>query len=108
MASFLVYLLLILAANLIYQETFYTALFVASSGYVAQDLSGNLKMILKLFPVTGIWALDSMGVLLLDAICYGGIYTLLFFHCVHLHASEMTISTTSSRRFFPLVCCCCA
>lgn len=79
MASFLVYLLLILAANLIYQETFYTALFVASSGYVAQDLSGNLKMILKLFPVTGIWALDSMGVLLLDAICYGGIYTLLFF-----------------------------
>lgn len=78
-APILVYLLLILTANLLYRETFFTALFVASSGYVAQDLAGSLKMILKLFPVTGGWARDPLGVLLVDAICYGGMYTVLFF-----------------------------
>lgn len=79
LAPILVYLLLILSANLVYAETPWTALFVASSGYVAQDLAGNLKMILKLFPVTGYWALHPVLVLLLDAICYGGTYAVLFF-----------------------------
>lgn len=79
MAPVLVYLLLILTANCVYRETFWTALFVASSGYIAQDLAGSVKMILKLFPVTGAMAADDLGVLLVDLICYGGMYVLLFF-----------------------------
>lgn len=45
-----VYFLLILFAWLCYEESFWTALFVASSGYIAQDIAGSLKTILRLLP----------------------------------------------------------
>lgn len=75
----LVYLLLVLLTWFCYEESIWTALFVASSGYSVQDIGGSVKTLLKVFPITGSLAGDPLGVLLIDTLCYGGIYLLLFF-----------------------------
>ncbi len=77
-APVLVYLLLILEACCIFQETPWTSLFAASSGYAAQDMAGSVKRLFKLLPRGAELAADPLGVLLADLICYGGVYLLLF------------------------------
>lgn len=74
-----VYLLLILFTWRCYAESFWTALFVASSGYIAQDVAGSVKTIFKLLPPFAELAAHPVGVLLLDALCYGGGFAALFF-----------------------------
>lgn len=74
----LVYLLLVLMTWFCYEESIWTALFVASSGYSVQDIGGSIKTMLKVFPVTGYLAGDPLGVLPMDLLCYGGVYLLLF------------------------------
>lgn len=74
-----VYFLLILFAWLCYEESFWTALFVASSGYIAQDIAGSLKTILRLVPAFAALTAHPAGILLADLLCYGGIFAVLFF-----------------------------
>lgn len=74
-----VYLILIAICWFVYQETFWTALFVASSGYIAQDLGGTLKMELKLISTVNELCQDPLGILLVDLLAYYGFYTVLFF-----------------------------
>lgn len=60
-------------------ENIWTALFVASSGYIAQDMAGSVKQIVKQIPFSANLAAQDFGVLLVDLFCYGSVFTLLFF-----------------------------
>lgn len=77
--SIAAYLILIAICWFVYQESFWTALFVASSGYIAQDLSGTLKMVLKLIPAVNGLCRDPLGILAADLLAYYGFYVVLFF-----------------------------
>lgn len=74
-----VYLTLILLCWLFFEETFWTALFAAASGYIAQDFGGTLKTLLKLNPRVDALCRDGLGVLLVDLAAYLGVYVVLFF-----------------------------
>ena len=77
----LLYLMLIGITVLCYRESLWTVLFVVASGYVTQDLASGVKTILRypFFPLTQEMASTTPGVLLLDAVCYGGTYLLAYF-----------------------------
>lgn len=77
--SIAAYLVLIVICWFVYQESFWTALFVASSGYIAQDLAGTLKMMLKLIPAVNGLCQDPLGILAVDLLAYYGFYIVLFF-----------------------------
>lgn len=74
-----VYFILIAICRTAYEGSFWTALFAASSGYIAQDLAGTLKTLLKLFPAVNELCLDDLGILLGDLLAYGGAYVVLYF-----------------------------
>ena len=74
-----VYLILIAICWFIFEESFWTALFTASSGYIAQDIAGTMKTLLKLIPFVNNLCLDDLGVLLVDLAAYAGFYTALYF-----------------------------
>lgn len=76
---FAVYFVLIALCCFVYEETFWTALFVASSGYIAQDIAGTLKTFLKLIPFFGEMSLHPLGILFVDLIAYIGLYVLLYY-----------------------------
>lgn len=59
-------------------ETIWTALFAAASGYAAQDIAGSLKQILRQIPAIQLAAKDDFGVLGVDLLCYGSVFLLLF------------------------------
>lgn len=73
-----VYLILIAVCWFIYEESFWTALFTASSGYIAQDIAGTMKTLLRLIPFVNSLCLEDLGVLLVDLVVYGGFYAVLF------------------------------
>ena len=66
--SALVFFLLALVCWSIYDESFWTALFVTSSGFAAQDMGGTFKTLLKLFPGMNALAQDKFGIILMDCI----------------------------------------
>ena len=74
-----VYILLILCTWLCYAESIWTALFAASSGYIAQDIAGSFKTAAKLLPPVERLAADPVGILAVDLLCYGGTFAVLFF-----------------------------
>ncbi len=57
----------------------WSCLLFAASGYLSQDIAGNIKMILKLIPVVQQCASHEIGILVVDFICYGGVYLGLYF-----------------------------
>lgn len=75
----LVYLLS--AGFLLYTQdlSIWSCLLFAASGYLSQDIAGNIKMILKLVPVIQQCASHEFGILVVDLICYGGVYLGLYF-----------------------------
>ena len=73
------YLILIAICWFIFEESFWTALFTASSGYIAQDLAGTLKTVLKMIPAVNTLCEDRFGILLADAAVYFGFYAVLYF-----------------------------
>lgn len=75
----LCYLWVILFVQFCYEESIWTVLLVASSGYIAQDLCGSLKSVLKTIPAVLALATHPFGILLLDLLCYGGGFVLLAF-----------------------------
>ena len=72
------YLILIAVCWFIFEESFWTALFTASSGYIAQDIAGTMKALLKLIPFVNSLCLEDLGILLVDLVVYGGFYAVLF------------------------------
>lgn len=76
--SALVYAYLIAMVYFCCDETIWTALFAAASGYIAQDIAGSLKQIVRKIPFMQLAAQDDFGVLGVDLICYGGIYLMLY------------------------------
>ena len=76
--SVLIYFSLIAICCICLDESFFTALFVASSGYIAQDLAGSLKTIFRLAPRIDKLAGGFPSVLLVDFIIYAGCFIILF------------------------------
>lgn len=72
------YFILIAVCWCIFEESFWTALFTASSGYIAQDIAGTMKTLLRLIPFVNSLCLDDLGILLVDLVTYGGFYGLLY------------------------------
>lgn len=76
--SIVVYMTLIVIVFFSYKESIWTALFAAASGYIAQDLAGSVKQLVKQIPVIMLAAEDNFGIMGVDMICYGGVYLALF------------------------------
>ena len=76
--SAVVYGILIAIVYFSCDETIWTVLFASSSGYIAQDVAGSLKQILRQIPLIEMAAQDNFGILGVDLLCYGGIYLILF------------------------------
>ncbi len=74
-----VYFAVIAVVKVCCRASLWTCLFVTSSGYIAQDIAGSTKSLLKLIPPVGALAEHDLGILLVDLVCYGGVFTILFF-----------------------------
>ncbi len=75
----LVFITLVGITCICYEESIWTALFMAATGYLAQDIAGSVKTIFRQMNwVSSILQLE-LGVLILDLICYGLIYVLFYF-----------------------------
>jgi len=74
--SLLVYGAVLLLTALCFDETIWTVLFVTSSAYIAQDLAGSVKTLMRQIPLV-----DSLTrspcVLLVDVVCFGLVFLLL-------------------------------
>lgn len=79
LSSVVVYFMVIAFVWLSYRVSLWTCLFVTSSGYIAQDLAGSVKSLLRLIPRVSELAAHPLGILAVDLVCYGGIFVLLFF-----------------------------
>ena len=77
-ASLMVFFFAIIVCYIAFEENFYTALFVASSGYISQDIAGTVKTVLKLIPGINEISAALNGVIVLDILVYGLVYLLLF------------------------------
>lgn len=75
----LLYLMLIGIVCLCNEVLVWTAMFVVSSGYIAQNIASHLKMLLRQLSWVEELVAATPGVLLVDLLCYGGIYLLAFF-----------------------------
>lgn len=75
----LLYLMLIGIICLCYEVLVWTAMFVVSSGYMVQNIASSLKTILRQFALVRQLTVSSPGMLLVDLVCYGGIYCLTYF-----------------------------
>ncbi len=78
LTAILVYVFLILIAWLCYGEPIWTLLFTAASGYIAQDIAGSVKTLVRLIPWVDQLTRLGQGVLFVDLICYGAVYLVLF------------------------------
>ena len=61
-----------------YDESVWSAMFAAASGYLAQDIGGSVKTLLRQFDFMNRLAGADLGVLLVDMICYGLAYAAIF------------------------------
>lgn len=75
--SMMVYLCLLGATFVCFDETIWTVLFVTASAYIAQDMAGSFKTLARQFECVRLLAQSDMGVLLVDGVCYGVIFMLL-------------------------------
>ncbi len=73
------YLILIGIVCLCNEVLVWTAMFVVSSGYMVQNIASSLKVILRWADWIDGLAMSALGVLLLDLVCYGGVYLAAYF-----------------------------
>lgn len=78
LSMIVIYLIVIALVWLCLDETLWTAVFVASSGYAAQDIAGSFKTVLKVIPAIDRCASHPIGILVVDLFCYGGVFLLLY------------------------------
>lgn len=72
------YLLLTGIILFCFQEDLFTALFAASAGYVAQDLGGTIKTVLRLLPQVEVFTRSTEGMIALDVVVYSFFFTFLY------------------------------
>ena len=77
--ALIVYLLLIGIIWCCFDESIWTALFTAATGYIAQDMAGSAKTLIRQFEAIDLFSRTDYGVLTVDFLCYGLVYVLLFF-----------------------------
>lgn len=82
----LIYGLLILVSFICFEESIWTVMFVASSGYMLQDIASNIKQLLQLWPWINGFMQTNAGLICIDALCYGGCYLLA--HRVFRHETD--------------------
>ena len=82
----LIYGLLILVSFVCFEESIWTVMFVASSGYMLQDIASNIKQLLQLWPWINGFMQTNVGLICIDALCYGGCYLLA--HRVFRHETD--------------------
>ena len=82
----LIYGLLILVGFICFEESIWTVMFVASSGYMLQDIASNIKQLLRLWPWVNGFMQTDVGLICIDALCYGGCYLLA--HRVFRHETD--------------------
>ncbi len=75
----IVYILLIGVIWFSYDESLWTVLFTAATGYMAQDIAGSVKTLFRQAAVIDSFSRTQFGILAVDFFCYGLVYTLLFF-----------------------------
>ncbi len=74
-----VYVSLIAVTWLCYDESLWTVLFTAATGYIAQDIGGSLKTLFRQFGPVNALSGSPWGILAVDIVCYGAVYVLYFF-----------------------------
>ena len=79
LVALIVYLLLIAIVWFCYDETIWTVLFTAATGYMAQDIAGSVKTLFRQIEAVDAFSLTNGDVLAVDIVCYGLVYLLLFF-----------------------------
>ena len=75
----ILYLMLIGIICLCHEVLVWTAMFVVSSGYMAQNIASCLKQLMRRLSWVEELVSATPGVLLVDLLCYGGVYLLAFF-----------------------------
>lgn len=73
------YLMLIGIICLCNEVLVWTSMFVVSSGYMAQNIASCLKQLMRRLSWVEELVSTTPGVLLVDLLCYGGVYLLAFF-----------------------------
>ncbi len=76
--SVIVYLILIGITWFCFEESIWSAMFAAASGYLAQDIGGSVKTVFRRFGFVNQLASTDVGTALVDLICYGLVYLLIF------------------------------
>ncbi len=76
--SVIVYVVLIGITWCCFEESVWTAMFAAASGYLAQDIGGSVKTLFRQFDFINRLAGTDIGIPLVDIICYGLVYLLIF------------------------------
>lgn len=71
-------LALLCVAFCIFDESPWTIIMAACTGFVAQDIGGTVKTVLRLCPWLDAISLHPVGILAVDLLCYGGTFALLF------------------------------
>lgn len=62
-----------------FAENIYTALFVASAGYAAQDIAGSVKTLLRTIPLVDGLSGSLFGMLAIDLLVYSALFALMYF-----------------------------
>ena len=75
----IVYTLLIGITWCCYDESIWTVLFTAATGYMAQDIAGSVKTLFRQIEAINAFSQTRFGILAVDFLCYGLVYTLMFF-----------------------------
>lgn len=107
-AALLVYLTLNVITWFCYDESIWTVLFMAATGYIAQDIAGTVKTLARQIAWMNSFSSRSEGVLIVDLICYGAVYTLMFFALRPFVKNREDNFDNKLKAIFPCSCCCCA
>lgn len=100
----ILYLCLISITCFCNKTSFGTAMFVASSGYIAQDIASRFKYLLRLNSSINAFFVTSLGVLVSDLVCYGGVYLLAYFiFRTHVQRGEAVFDNRLKAVFSVLV-----
>ncbi len=76
--SIIVYMVLIGITWCCFEESIWSAMFAAASGYLAQDIGGSVKTIFRQMDLFNQLASTDTGIILADFLCYGLVYLLIF------------------------------
>lgn len=94
------YLLVLCIVHSCLKEPFWTGMYLTTAGMTVQGMAGCLKAIVKLIPFANALANDNFGILLLDLMCYGGLFALVFFTFRPYTRTREAEATQKSKAIF--------